>query len=679
MEEKKPLVQIVRFSSILTADKLSSCVKYNNLETYSILWLDPVVNDAKEYIEAQQRLRTSINYIRTFKTIDNWEQYIQTVPEQDRIFLIINNQFGQELIPQIHQYQQIIAIYIYINDDKRNTQWTKEFKKIKSVSTQLDSLVGRIKSDRTRRSQNKIDEPLSINIFDVNVSYKSNEQFIRSHLLIDCLLRIKENSTDIENFITLCEEEYKDNKAELDQIHEFQQNYSSNRALRWYTKQIFLFRMLNKALRIQNLDVLFLFRFFIDDIQQQLIKNQYSQQIQLYRVQLISNNELEILKKATGGFIMTNTFLSTTLNREASFEFFNNMESSDEINMHRVLFEIDANPRIDGVKPFANIIWLSHCFGQQEVLLMVGSIFRIINIEHNDNEMCTIRLVLSSENDQDLKNSFEHLKKEYNDKEMDLFSFGHVLYDMGNFDSAKKFYLRFLDNIPPDHQDLANCYNTLGEIAVEKGDCNLSLEWFEKLNELLIRTLNPNDPRLADSHTIIGDIYWKKNDLKHALESYNKGLAIYKRACDENHFTIAVTSEKIGAIYEKQKKYFQALNYYEKTLAIRQKTLPSDDLLLGATHSKVANIRLSLCHYYLAIGHYNIALKIKLTTLPPDHLEIASDYRGIGHMYKGTDNINQALIYYGKALEIYRQHLPPNHPDIIEIERIIVSLAAQTE
>ncbi|CAF4459497.1 unnamed protein product, partial [Adineta steineri] len=96
-------------------------------------------------------------------------------------------------------------------------------------------------------------------------------------------------------------------------------------------------------------------------------------------------------------------------------------------------------------------------------------------------------------------------------------------------------------------------------------------------------------------------------------------------------------------------------------------------------HSKVAKIRLSLCHYYLAIGHYNIALKIKLTTLPPDHLEIASDYRGIGHMYKGTDNINQALIYYGKALEIYRQHLPPNHPDIIEIERIIVSLAAQTE
>ncbi|CAF4379910.1 unnamed protein product, partial [Adineta steineri] len=116
-------------SSILTADKLSSCVKYNNLETYSILWLDPVVNDAKEYIEAQQRLRTSINYIRTFKTIDNCEQYIQTVPEQDRIFLIINNQFGQELIPQIHQYQQIFAIYIYINDDKRNTQWTKEFKK----------------------------------------------------------------------------------------------------------------------------------------------------------------------------------------------------------------------------------------------------------------------------------------------------------------------------------------------------------------------------------------------------------------------------------------------------------------------------------------------------------------------------------------------------------------------
>jgi tetratricopeptide (TPR) repeat protein len=545
------------------------------------------------------------------------------------------------------------------------------------VSTQIDVLIAQIKSDRGRRSHNKIDEPLSMSIFDVNVSYKFNDKFLRSHLLIDCLLRMKESSSDMEKLINLCEQEYKENKGELTIIHEFQQNYSASRTLRWYTRESFLFRMLNKALRTQNLDVLFLFRFVIYDIQQQLTKNQYLQPIQLYRAQLLTNDELQMLKCAIGGFMMMNTFLSTTIDRDASLAFLNSVDSSDEFNMQRVLFEIDADPRINGIKSFANIIWLSHCFGQQEVLMMIGSIFRITEIQHDENQICLIRLVLSSENDHDLKSSFQDLKKEYHANDMDLFSFGHALYNMGSFDNAEKFYLRFLDNIPTNDQDLAACYQTLDD--VDKGDCNLSLEWYEKLHELLTRTLKSDNFRLGDSHMIIGNIYWKKNNLKQALESYNKALGIYIRAFDRNHLSIAACSEKIGGIYEKEKKYYQALTHYEKALAIRKESLPTDHPLLGTTHSKVANIRLLLCHYYLAVGHFNIALKIKLNSPQPDHLGIASDYRGMGHLYKATCELNQALIYYEKAAEIYRNQLPSEHPDVVEMERTIRFVSAQAK
>lgn len=491
---------------------------------------------------------------------------------------------------------------------------------------------------------------------------------------------MKENSLDMDKFIHLCEEEYKDNKNELSIIHEFQQNYSSSRVLRWYTRQSFLFRMLNKALRTQNIDVLFLLRFFLYDIQQQLLKNQFSQPTHLYRAQLLTNDELQILKRSIGGFITMNGFLSTTIDREVSLSYLDNIDSSDEYEMQRVLFEIDADPRLNGIQPFANIIWLSYCFGQQEVLMMIGSIFRIIEIKHDENQLCIIQLVLCSENDQDLKNAFEHLKKEYNPSDkMDLFSFGHVLCDMGNFDDAKKFYLRFLGDLPSDHQDLATCYQALGNAAADKGDCDLSLEWYEKLHELLTRTLKSDDPRLADSHTIIGNIYWKKNNFKHAIESYNKALVIYKRTFDENHLTIAECLDKIGTVYEKDKKYFQALNYYEKSLAIRQKSLSPDHPNLATAHSKVANIRLLLCHYYLALGHFNISLKIKLNSLPSDHLDIATDYRGMGHTYKARGEVSQALLYYQKAAEIYRSQLSSSHPDVIDIERTIRFLSAQTK
>jgi len=39
-------------------------------------------------------------------------------------------------------------------------------------------------------------------------------------------------------FLSLC-------KNELNIIHEFEQNYSSNQALLWYTKKSFIYRILN--------------------------------------------------------------------------------------------------------------------------------------------------------------------------------------------------------------------------------------------------------------------------------------------------------------------------------------------------------------------------------------------------------------------------------------------------
>ena len=491
---------------------------------------------------------------------------------------------------------------------------------------------------------------------------------------------MKDNGNDLEKFAQLSREGYKENKGELATIDEFEQSYNPTRALRWYTRQSFLFRVLNKALRVQNLDLLFLLRFFITDLQQQLLKNQPTQTLHLYRAQLVTKDELQTLRKAVGGFLMFNSFLSTTIDRDISLAFLDTMDTSDEYGMQRVLFEIDADPNLDGIQPFANIIWLSFCFGQQEVLMMIGSIFRIVQIEQESNQLCTIRLVLCSENDEDLKNAFEHLKKQYNAKDkMDLFSFGHILCDMGNFDDAKKFYLRFLDDLPADHRDLASCYQALGDVAADKGECDISLEWYEKLHELLARTLKADDTRLADSHTIIGNIYWKKNDSKHALDSYNKALAIYKRALDENHLTIADCLDKIGIVHEKEKRYFQALNYFEKSLNIRQKSLPAEHPDLGSAHSKVANIRLLLCHYYLALGHYNISLKIKSNALPADHLDIAADYRGMAQTYKARGELTQALNYYEKTAEIYRSRLPAGHPDLVDIERTIRFLSAQAK
>jgi hypothetical protein len=50
--------------------------------------------------------------------------------------------------------------------------------------------------------------------------------------------------------------------------------------------------MLNKALRKQNIDILFLFGFFIRDICYELKQNQCQYPIRVYREQMLLNDEL---------------------------------------------------------------------------------------------------------------------------------------------------------------------------------------------------------------------------------------------------------------------------------------------------------------------------------------------------------------------------------------------------
>ena len=76
--------------------------------------------------------------------------------------------------------------------------------------------------------------------------------------------------------IALCKEEYSDNTNELRVIDEFDEDYSPKRSLWWYTRNSFLSRILNKALREQNIDLLYRFRFSISDLQYQLEENRCS-------------------------------------------------------------------------------------------------------------------------------------------------------------------------------------------------------------------------------------------------------------------------------------------------------------------------------------------------------------------------------------------------------------------
>lgn len=112
------------------ATETSKVGSEENLETFSLIWLDASVNDTQENVDAQHQLRKSINFLKTFNNADDAEKYIRSLQRDDRIVFIVSGGLGQTIVPRIHSLRQISTIYVYCKDKKFHESWSKDFKKV---------------------------------------------------------------------------------------------------------------------------------------------------------------------------------------------------------------------------------------------------------------------------------------------------------------------------------------------------------------------------------------------------------------------------------------------------------------------------------------------------------------------------------------------------------------------
>lgn len=250
----------------------------------------------------------------------------------------------------------------------------------------MDDVISHIKSEQSSHGQ--LNELVAMPFYSPSGnSDKSttglNEDFVQNLLLIDVHLRMKSVESDKKQLISQFRKMYQDGES-IDIIDEFEKNYVSKETLGWYTCDSFLYKMLNQALRTQDINILFLFRFFIRDIYEQLKQNQCSSPVRVYRGQKLSIDEVANLQRSIDDFISINSFFSTSIDRNKAFEFIEDADISKGVL--RVLFEIDAHSCVVTTKPFANISRFSKYKAEFEILFMVGSIFRVEHVHQNDNQ-----------------------------------------------------------------------------------------------------------------------------------------------------------------------------------------------------------------------------------------------------------------------------------------------------
>lgn len=111
-----------------------------NFELFTLICLD------ENFEENDKQLRKIIDYIYCFKNLNQCEEFILNNHKNNYLFLIISIEHFTNIISHIHDLSQIIAIYVYQNNQSNkkqfnDKQWTQRYSKVNIISFILLKII----------------------------------------------------------------------------------------------------------------------------------------------------------------------------------------------------------------------------------------------------------------------------------------------------------------------------------------------------------------------------------------------------------------------------------------------------------------------------------------------------------------------------------------------------------
>ncbi|CAF1330873.1 unnamed protein product [Didymodactylos carnosus] len=295
-----------------------------HVENYFILWLNTNSGEDTDYQNSVSQLCNALDVSKIFNNADECIDYITDICDE-KVHFIVSIAFLDQIIPLIHELPQIDSIYILnLNKKIECEQWMKQYEKIVGIFPNMESIYDKLESNVKIIAAKQIGLMSISTVRDGDNINKQEVLFMYSTLLKEIFVQM-ENSANVKcEMVEFCRSQYSDNDYQLKIIDEFDKDYCAAEAVKWYTRDCFLFRMLNKALRILDIETLYKVRFFIKDLHQQLQSESLSaigSVTDVYRGQLMYAVEFEKLKTNIGGLLSVSNFLSTTPHRELALCF----------------------------------------------------------------------------------------------------------------------------------------------------------------------------------------------------------------------------------------------------------------------------------------------------------------------------------------------------------------------
>ncbi|CAF2905837.1 unnamed protein product [Rotaria sp. Silwood2] len=376
---------------------------------------------------------------------------------------------------------------------------------------------------------------------------RESRRFILFQSFIEILLKIEKTQHDLEEMWAACcrEANIENNDIYIKEIQDFQQKYIPNDAIRFYSKNSFLFRYINFALRCESIEKIFTFRPFIAHLHQQLVKlgsqqrsTRQRSEYTFYRGVKLPKQILQRLSDNKDNLISMNGFLSTTKSKTVADMYAdpdNPVLGYESVRFEMHLDENQLNEIIITKRPYADISNNSDYRDEDEVLFFMGFIWYIKSVEQTSENLWKVELELSKDLHVYMNSHFDESINNY-----DYVALGKISHELGEYTSAINFFKRMLRLSPNLSQyDRAKIYLHIAKSEYANNAYENAIENLQKANENICNVSISNDetnfplrPNYADDAELstismlknMGLVYRQINNYEKAKVSFEEGL-----------------------------------------------------------------------------------------------------------------------------------------------------------
>ena len=541
-------------STISEQQSVPECIDENK-EHITLLWFDPSIGLGKNTETTMKRLREINDYVKFYADLDQCLVHIRSI-HNEKIFLVISGLRASALLQHISTLHQIDSIFIFCMKKIKYEHLINEYPKIVGIYVDLNSLCVSI-----QEQVDLVEQQLeTFSFFDQHQKStkdlsKQSAEFLWFQLFNYVILRLPRNQQAKKQMLEICRRYYHGNLNQLELIDEFDCNYQPEVAIQWYSKQSFVYKLINKALRSEDIDQLYTFRFFIGDLSENLAREHRKllrsgeRLLIVYRGGKLSNEELNQLKENEGKLISTNGYLSTSRLRQQALAFATKFTKRSDVLS--VLFEIKCNVQDLGDSVlFADIASFSVYPDEQEVLFDLSVTFRVDNVQH-DGEVWLIQMSASSDG-QAITHDYIEVTRRETDEKTEAIMFGKLMCQMGHYDKSQRYFEYLLAN--PNGEDVAWIKFNIGRAAHYKGELTLAKEMYDQAYDTM---MSVDPPRVIDSAYVlnnIGTILKTQEEYDKSLEFYQRALKIRERCYPTGHLDVAISLKNIGSLLSKNGK-----------------------------------------------------------------------------------------------------------------------------